>query len=476
MWHPPKVAEKTSPTTKIISQKARQNLNKKYNTRKTSKMGTIKTQSTPRDKKGDRRSLSKSLDEDLIIIEDMSNETKENGSMGDKYTGSADEKDVFFDSYMDPSDILNECSGENGSNAELQEMHVEDEDHNTDKEIKATPLKVPTGMVNTGNSCFLNAVIQALNNVDCLLNYLKTANRGKVTMQMKALSITLQKQNNKIIVPDILHKTVKQQYPKFANKGQQDAHELLMILVERMVEEEADGGGMKDKIKGQLENLVYGKILNKWECSGCQNIVIKEDKYNCLFGSFPQENEDDEDKETDKENLMSTIEREMKSENIEFNCEKCSSKNAIQSSEIEEYPKILFVNLKRFEFDAKGQGKIHKHVEIPLSMDNGRLELKSVVNHIGESMEVGHYIAMCRHKPQQWYMYDDVETEPIHEREIQTGDAYILIYEEKKNRRSDRNTIKSRKLKELEEQNQKIKQTKNGTSDILDATLPYSIA
>ena len=113
-------------------------------------------------------------------------------------------------------------------------------------------------------------------------------------------------------------------------------------------------------------------------------------------------------------------------------------------------------------------------------MDNDRLELKAVINHLGETMKAGHYVAMCRDKPHQWHLFDDTTTSKISENDIQTGDAYILIYEETKLRRSDRQTLKSQKLREAEQQNQEKKNSRkrkhSSVEDDNDKTLPYGTA
>ena len=69
-------------------------------------------------------------------------------------------------------------------------------------------------------------------------------------------------------------------------------------------------------------------------------------------------------------------------------------------------------------------------LEIPHYMDKERLELKAVIDHKGNDTHKGHYIAKCWNtEMEKWYVYNDQQTKEISKEDLQSSDAYLLIYE-----------------------------------------------
>ena len=77
-------------------------------------------------------------------------------------------------------------------------------------------------------------------------------------------------------------------------------------------------------------------------------------------------------------------------------CSNCESMKSSKSSEILVPPSTLILQLKRFSYDESvGRGtKIHVPVHCPINLlFNGSImyQLNSVINHMGESLDSGHY-------------------------------------------------------------------------------------
>lgn len=132
----------------------------------------------------------------------------------------------------------------------------------SEKELKVA-LDMPTGLINLGNTCYLNATIQSLSVVpelrDCLKKY-----DGSITMNtgdgIHNMVVTLrdtytQMEKNSVVIPMSLLDMLHIMFPQFAEKNengnfiQQDAHECWGELMK----------AMQQKLKIQNPN---GETLN----------------------------------------------------------------------------------------------------------------------------------------------------------------------------------------------------------------------
>ena len=135
-------------------------------------------------------------------------------------------------------------------------------------------------------------------------------------------------------------------------------------------------------------------------------------------------------------------EEEILDENNEWFCENCKKKQkALKKIEIFNAPKILIIQIKRFNHFSK----INTKVNFPLNdlditnyilsnKNNGaiRYDLFAVANHYG-SLHFGHYTAFCKNSiTNKWYDYNDsMVTEIADESKIITQNAYVLFYRQK---------------------------------------------
>ena len=131
--------------------------------------------------------------------------------------------------------------------------------------------------------------------------------------------------------------------------------------------------------KGNVKRLMYGMIRKQWKCVECLHVTQKEEIYNCSNVL---------DIKKKNPTLNECIQEDIRPEEIEYDCQKCSSMKAIQSTEIVDYPDILFIQIKRFASD--GRSKVHDNIQIPMLLGDTNHELKSVIDHIGKSMDMGH--------------------------------------------------------------------------------------
>ena len=106
-------------------------------------------------------------------------------------------------------------------------------------------------------------------------------------------------------------------------------------------------------------------------------------------------------------------------------------------------PKYLIIVLKRFQNDGTRITKKNTLVSFPIddldlsnyTMGYDKYEssyrLKSIGCHIG-NMSGGHYYAICRHRSDKWFVYNDSQCEPYDIRSeipVLQNRVYMLIYE-----------------------------------------------
>eukprot|EP00727_Mastigamoeba_balamuthi_P000804 m51a1_g10720 hypothetical protein (431) ;mRNA; r:225985-228257 len=113
---------------------------------------------------------------------------------------------------------------------------------------------------------------------------------------------------------------------------------------------------------------------------------------------------------------------------------------ATKSAVLEQLPLVLVLHLKRFAFES-GQGtKVAKHVALPQTLrippqfQNGAkttadYSLFSIISHHGEDIERGHYTCTARHAERWWLLFNDDSVAELSPRQaLDQPDAYILFY------------------------------------------------
>ena len=96
-------------------------------------------------------------------------------------------------------------------------------------------------------------------------------------------------------------------------------------------------------------------------------------------------------------------------------------------------PKYLFLQLLRFGFCLHGQ-KISTLVkfEEELIMPNGDIyETKALINHWGDSLKAGHFVAYSKNELGQWWFLNDSSATLSSLEEANTQDNYVLLLERK---------------------------------------------
>lgn len=333
-----------------------------------------------------------------------------------------------------------------------------------------------TGLVNLGNTCFLNSCIQALSHTYEMTEFLDSPitktymNPAKIDTEIlkewNELRMAMWQQNGTISPNKFVHNVHRIAHHKqkdiFTGWSQNDMPEFLLFMIECIHNSLARS--VKIKISGKSENktdelaikcyemlrdtysreysevmeLFYGIYVSQISTEiGGKVHTIKPESYfildlpvvemptSTLYDCF--------DLFVKPENLVG--------ENSWYNEETKLYENVNKQILFWNFPKILIITLKRFSPD--GRQKMEGLIDFQLeNLDLSRYingynaseyvyDLYAVCNHIG-NIFMGHYTAFVKTANGEWLHYNDQSVENVvNPASVVTSMAYCLFYRKK---------------------------------------------
>ena len=256
------------------------------------------------------------------------------------------------------------------------------------------------GLKNYGNTCFLNASIQALATCDTLAKA-KTLGQFFQTLRM-----------GDPVDPMGPRALVMRAYPEFRNNRQHDAHEWIMRLLEIVEKTSAE----------QVRNGFDGKFSVTVLFPDCGHANRHDEDFRTLSLDLPGEGGT---LATALKAFGDTVEVES---TCDEHCKDTERKRAMKAMRVATIPKHLIIQWKRFE--RRGV-KVNRRVPCPPAFEaiGCRFVLTATVNHAGATANSGHYTACARHG-NQWWMANDSHTMKIEDRHaLKAAEAaYLLFY------------------------------------------------
>jgi len=367
----------------------------------------------------------------------------------------------------------------------------------------------PRGMYNLGNTCFMNATLQCLVHVPpfsqsiAALPGTSYQRKGKknlahggqlITMLLRGVTrmahgiVALEKNEppkTNAITPKTIHKAIttrKTNGYNFRPGRQEDAHELLVHLLDQMHEGELNAAGINPQASGWRDRLplprldettfihrIFGGYLrSQLKCNKCGYKSNTYDPFLDLALEVSKKHID---------SLSSAFREFTQKETLDSNNRwKCSGckKNVCPTKHLSIFrpPLSLCITLKRFEFGKGGGGggmkgwgwgfghrnnkgfkygnggsKIQKKIHFPahmsLPLSDGRIcqyELNGMIVHVGSSATTGHYTSFVKRPGNnQWCYMDDSHVERVSEQTVlKQRDAYVLFYTRKEVGKGDK--------------------------------------
>ncbi|XP_016336836.1 ubiquitin carboxyl-terminal hydrolase 12-like isoform X1 [Sinocyclocheilus anshuiensis] len=342
------------------------------------------------------------------------------------------------------------------------------------------------GLVNFGNTCYCNSVLQALYFCrpfrEKVLAYKIQPRRKESLLTCLAdlfNSIATQKKKVGVIPPKKFISRLRKENELFDNYMQQDAHEFLNYLLNTiadMLQEEksqerqqngkvvqnggsgSGGGGGSGSSTGEGETeektqqtwvheIFQGTLTNETRCLNCEAVSSKDEDFLDLSVDVEQNT-------SITHCLRGFSNTETLCSEYKYYCEQCRSKQEAQKRmRVKKLPMILALHLKRFKYmdQLHRYTKLSYRVVFPLELrlfntsgdatNPDRLyDLVAVVVHCGSGPNRGHYITIVKSHG-FWLLFDDDIVEKIDAQAIEefyglTSDisknsesGYILFYQ-----------------------------------------------
>jgi len=349
-------------------------------------------------------------------------------------------------------------------------------------------IERPTvGLQNQENTCYLNAVLQCLVHTTLLRECLMQAyprprpEEEWLTELLQLFREVDEARGSKRSVSASRIASLITRNKEFERGQQADAHEALMLILSRLLDEclavgDGSGRALSDAeyaAKEQLERCslvghVFGMDLGQTvRCDSCsyESATVRVEYCCCLnvtlgmsdrelqalrtelqqqqlgSPSYRSTSQETGAPETTLENLLREY---TKGEHIdEYKCEKCRRSGCTREAYVARRPNVLVAYIDRRQ-DAGLYGKINRRVRFPQRFDfspflhsrndwadtNHTYSLYGIVVHrdVNRSTFFGHYVAYVRDKTSQWYLLDDTRVEQVTWSSVQEQHAYLLLY------------------------------------------------
>jgi ubiquitin C-terminal hydrolase len=287
------------------------------------------------------------------------------------------------------------------------------------------------GLLNIGNSCYMNSAIQLL-------------------VAAKDLTeLVLSSENNNFyknflqeyyLDKDVTREELIEEIPKemkkldvscsiFTEGKQQDANEFITYFI-NILKKNID----KNKFN-ELLNIGTTQIIT---CNNCPYQSENSEFSQILQLSLPGITE------LIKPTLMNFINNFSKIETLnDWNCDNCKNLGGTKKINITTLPKYLYIQLNRFDYNTEQTTKIENEIIIPNILNINELtekdnqgyhyKLQGFIRHIGTTIDRGHYISYIKNNNKWFKINDNIITEENEKDALnEAKKSYIILYVKEK--------------------------------------------
>ena len=339
------------------------------------------------------------------------------------------------------------------------------------------PTKHPVGLLNLGNTCYINTLLQCLHSCKYLRKFLSktTHDQSDLFTSLKTLFDHMENITTNIISPRTFLSTANAHLGKLMPLFEQnDISEFHSLLIDKLntsishVAPELTQEQFLDRLtydvtnqynrlryrmdlqwynhlrkeKSKLCPFIYGQTITQINCAHCQKNHHNGELFTSMALAIPNRPPQDNTPITLQDCFEKHFEAHVvntPNDSDKWTCDGCKQQaQSVQVSFMWKAPPILAISLKRFNFTPQ-PSKNNTPVKAPIDIDlhkyiistesSTKYRLRAVAMHYGNFFG-GHYVAMV-YKKQKWFFIDDdavkeVETAP--EDMIATR-GYMFFYE-----------------------------------------------
>uniref|UniRef100_A0A8C7I4G4 ubiquitinyl hydrolase 1 n=1 Tax=Oncorhynchus kisutch TaxID=8019 RepID=A0A8C7I4G4_ONCKI len=318
------------------------------------------------------------------------------------------------------------------------------------------------GLANSGNSCYMNAVLQCLFStvplVEHLLSSHKRSQLAKRNSPVAGVFVHLFQEvwqgqgGTSFTSPGEMRALVSSLHPQFNNQSQQDAQELLLLLLNAL-HDDLKNVHTRTHTHTHTHNpattrlpagdstvvtrLFEGQLSYQMLCLRCDGHSHSNQVFTILSLPIPL----DSYKCSLQDCLSLFFQQSTLTCGDQKLCPECGVKRdtAVLTS-MAKPPEILVLHLKRFGCHGSEKRKLRTNVLFSLdsldltpflsrpSANHTSYSLYAVVNHTGD-LDMGHYTALCHSTlSSSWHHFDDTAVSEVVDFLVQSPNAYILLY------------------------------------------------
>jgi len=308
----------------------------------------------------------------------------------------------------------------NASHGKAQKVHLPTQSINNDNTVSKC------GLLNKGNTCYMNSALQCFSTMVPLWSNLSMYSNNLSPFILSFIRImSMLKTCRAAIDPSPFLQSFQNLVHKAGNLNfnihrQQDAAEMITYILEELFTECV-----------QTQAMINVTITNETTCNFCFQSVKSEDMSPILRLPVAP---------SIKIALENFLRPQDLCENESFFCNVCSSyKTATLTHEVVSSGQYLILQIERFIHNAGIPIKDIKDIECSPTLDlllvvnqvetRRKFRLAAVINHFG-TMNNGHYTALIRpHNTTTWWLCNDALVKRSKDSSFTSSSCYICFYE-----------------------------------------------
>ncbi|MED6151763.1 hypothetical protein PIB30_085587, partial [Stylosanthes scabra] len=297
------------------------------------------------------------------------------------------------------------------------------------------------GIVNEGNTCYLNAILQSLTHTVPFVEAIRSCNHITPCTNYDERSVTycaicaLRDHINAALLtprrpvkPRRLVNKLNYFSPHYSVGRQEDSHEFMLRVFAKIIACFPDGA------PNLVDTVFRGQTVSRLTCCTPNCDHLSDTPHPIMEFNLEIQNVD---------SVKGAIDSFTKVEKVEANCEKCKERVAMgKQLLLKEAPQIVVLHLKRFKEvgTCSTYKKIDKDVKYEVDLDlkeytinkeenvKFKYDLYAIVVHSGKQLDLGHYYCIVCTDEDNWHKMNDAQVTRVTKEEALEEPAYLLIY------------------------------------------------